>query len=321
MRKAIYFLIGVLSAAVVFIMMLTTAPHVESVKTTPEDFQILKAEGELQSPHEVNGDVTSFLSHGSYRISNAEYEGFARSNTVKFGKVNPMFFYKSVQKVEEEPTSNEDNSLNMSTGLGEEDKPESIVDKNNASGGTFKQEFFKDIYEGVDPNQPINMRGFNIVNKDYEERNVAGILKDLDSIGKLPVDSEYYQVSSGFGERKDPFTDKNAIHTGIDIAAPGINGQNVYSVSYGEVVDTVISNDGYGNHVIIRHNGYDTLYGHLSSIANIKIGDKVYPGAIVGQVGSTGRSTNPHLHFEIRIDDVAMDPLSFVNRLRKAVEQ
>ncbi len=105
------------------------------------------------------------------------------------------------------------------------------------------------------------------------------------------------KISSRYGWRKDPFTGRKAWHTGIDIAAP--TGRNVVATAEGKVVFTGW-NGNYGKCVIIRHQfGYETVYGHLSKVL-VNTGDWVKKNEVVGKVGSTGRSTGPHLHYEVR---------------------
>ncbi|EMS87282.1 LysM peptidoglycan-binding domain-containing M23 family metallopeptidase [Leptospira noguchii] len=104
-------------------------------------------------------------------------------------------------------------------------------------------------------------------------------------------------ISSRFGKRKDPFTRKETFHGGLDMAAE--EGTPVYASADGEVS---FSNKkgGYGNLIILDHKlGYETLYGHLSSIS-VRPGEKVRKGQKIGEVGQTGRATGNHLHFEVR---------------------
>jgi murein DD-endopeptidase MepM/ murein hydrolase activator NlpD len=123
-----------------------------------------------------------------------------------------------------------------------------------------------------------------------------------------PMPAEFEQTS-GFGPRSDPFTRAMAMHTGIDFRAP--TGSPVRATASGKVVEASWVG-GYGNLVEIDHgNGLTTRYAHLSSIA-VSIGDSVARGATVGRVGSTGRSTGPHLHYETRVDGDPADPVKFI---------
>lgn len=118
--------------------------------------------------------------------------------------------------------------------------------------------------------------------------------------------------SSDFGSRIDPVTKKkNAFHSGIDIAAP--KGTPVKASESGIVKFAGFHKGGYGNLIIIEHSkGFATYYGHLSKI-DAGQNEKIKKGSVIGAVGSTGRSTGPHLHFEIRRGDQAIDPDSLIH--------
>ncbi|MBR1220357.1 M23 family metallopeptidase [Bradyrhizobium sp. U87765 SZCCT0131] len=117
------------------------------------------------------------------------------------------------------------------------------------------------------------------------------------------------EFSSGFGVRTDPFLGRPAMHTGLDFRAS--MGDPVRATANGRV-DNAGWSGGYGRMIEIDHgNGLATRYGHLSEI-KVKIGDVVKIGQIIGAVGSTGRSTGPHLHYETRIDGDAVDPQKFL---------
>jgi hypothetical protein len=122
----------------------------------------------------------------------------------------------------------------------------------------------------------------------------------------LGMDAE---TSSGFGVRLDPFIRAPAMHSGLDFRAP--TGEPARATAAGKVV-TAGWSGGYGKMVEIDHgNGFSTRYGHLSEIL-VKEDQAVRPGQIVGRVGSTGRSTGPHLHYETRVDGDAVDPHKFL---------
>lgn len=112
--------------------------------------------------------------------------------------------------------------------------------------------------------------------------------------------------TSGFGMRIDPFTGRYAMHTGLDFRES--IGAPVRSTAQGKIIFAGQSG-GYGNMVEIDHgNGITTRYGHLQTIL-VREGERVSAGSFIGQVGSTGRSTGPHLHYEVRIDGDAVDPV------------
>lgn len=116
-------------------------------------------------------------------------------------------------------------------------------------------------------------------------------------------------ISSGFGMRTDPFTGRYTRHPGVDFAAP--NGSDVLSVATGIVTDAG-ERSGYGLLVEINHgNGYVTRYGHNSRIL-VKVGDKVNKGQRISLMGSTGRSTGPHVHFEVLYNGTVVDPEQYI---------
>ena len=128
----------------------------------------------------------------------------------------------------------------------------------------------------------------------------------------VPVRKPVYgevDMSSPFGMRMDPFMKGPAIHTGIDLR--GDKGDPVRVTANGTV--TIAGwNGGYGNMVEVDHgNGFSTRYGHMSKI-DVKVGQSVRIGQTLGEIGSTGRSTGPHLHYETRIDGEAVDPQKFL---------
>jgi len=125
---------------------------------------------------------------------------------------------------------------------------------------------------------------------------------------RKPVIGEV-EFTSGFGIRTDPFLGRPAMHTGLDFRAQ--MGDPVRATANGKIVNSGWSG-GYGRMVEIDHgNGLSTRYGHLSQI-DVKVGDMVKIGQVIGEVGSTGRSTGPHLHYETRIDGEAVDPQKFL---------
>jgi murein DD-endopeptidase MepM/ murein hydrolase activator NlpD len=125
----------------------------------------------------------------------------------------------------------------------------------------------------------------------------------------------FYTISSQFGMRTLGGIRDN--HTGMDIAGRGIYGASVRSAGFGSVAfvqTAAVAGWGYGRYVIVDHGGgVTTLYAHMSSIS-VKVGDTVHAGTELGKVGSTGWSTGPHLHFEVRENGVAKNPLPYVRR-------
>lgn len=116
-------------------------------------------------------------------------------------------------------------------------------------------------------------------------------------------------LTSGYGYRKDPFTGKRTAHHGIDLAGPV--GLDIHCSGAGTVVDARMSGSGYGKEVVVDHGfGYTSRYAHLHDI-NVEVGQEVKRGEVIGTLGSTGRSTGPHLHYEIRKEGNAVNPFYF----------
>lgn len=130
--------------------------------------------------------------------------------------------------------------------------------------------------------------------------------------------SDLDRVGSGFGMRKDPIDSTMKMHKGIDVAAP--TGTKVYAAGSGKIIRISSSEDGYGNCIVIEHGyGFVSRYAHLSGF-KIKEGDEVKKGDLIGLVGSTGRSTGPHLHYEIEKDGERIDPKKFIKYDLKGIE-
>jgi murein DD-endopeptidase MepM/ murein hydrolase activator NlpD len=121
-------------------------------------------------------------------------------------------------------------------------------------------------------------------------------------------------LSSYFGIRADPFTGKNEHHKGLDFA--GKLGSDVVAVASG-VVTWAGRRYGYGNLVEINHgNGYSTRYGHNEKIT-VKVGDAIKKGQVIAKMGSTGRSTGPHVHFEVLQNGKQLDPMSYIQTSKR----
>jgi len=124
-----------------------------------------------------------------------------------------------------------------------------------------------------------------------------------------PVNVPY--LSSSFGWRRHPVSGRRSMHEGLDFAAP--HGTAIYAAS-GGVVTVASTQSGYGKTIEIEHgNGLMTRYAHASSI-DVQVGDLVEKGQLIGKVGSTGRSTGPHLHFEVRMAGHPLDPRLFLDK-------
>jgi murein DD-endopeptidase MepM/ murein hydrolase activator NlpD len=133
----------------------------------------------------------------------------------------------------------------------------------------------------------------------------------------IPVHGNEFSRTSGFGPRVDPFTGHHSFHPGVDFAGPW--GSNVDATAAGTVVYAG-GRGGYGNLVEIDHGyGIHTRYGHLASIL-VRVGAKVQQGAPIGRLGSTGRSTGPHVHYEVSYENVTRNPSNFIEAGRHVLQ-
>jgi murein DD-endopeptidase MepM/ murein hydrolase activator NlpD len=117
------------------------------------------------------------------------------------------------------------------------------------------------------------------------------------------------RIASGFGYRIDPIYKTAKFHAGLDFTAA--QGTPIYATANGTIATAGNAGNGYGNHVIINHGyGYETLYGHMVRV-KVRSGQKVTRGEVIGWVGSTGKSTGPHCHYEVRKNGQKIDPVYF----------
>lgn len=152
--------------------------------------------------------------------------------------------------------------------------------------------------------------GMSLARMNLLERGLAGIPQ------VLPARMDY--ISSGFGYRSDPFTGEGALHAGLDFKGP--YGAPIYAAAQG-TISFVGYKQGYGNCVEIDHgNGLMTRYAHMSGF-HATIGQHVDAGARIGAIGSSGRSTGPHLHFEVRVNDRPVNPKPFLEAAPHVLEK
>lgn len=139
-------------------------------------------------------------------------------------------------------------------------------------------------------------------------KNRQHLLRSIPAIQPVSKKDLSY-LASGFGVRIDPVYKIAKFHAGLDFAAP--TGTPIYATADGEVIKADFNNGGYGNHVVINHGyGYQTIYGHMSKIKT-QVGRRVKRGEIIGYVGSTGKSTGSHCHYEIHKNGVPVDPVYY----------
>lgn len=149
--------------------------------------------------------------------------------------------------------------------------------------------------------------------KSYDE--VAALVKDKEKLlahtpAIQPVNNkDLKRVASGFGYRIDPVYKTVKFHAGLDFSA--VQGTPIYATADGTVIRAGNTGNGYGNHVVINHGyGYETLYGHMVRV-KVRNGQPVKRGEVIGWVGSTGKSTGPHCHYEVHKNGQKIDPIYF----------
>ncbi len=152
----------------------------------------------------------------------------------------------------------------------------------------------------------------------FQEKSYADIENMIKDKEKLlactpaiqPVSNkDLTRVASGFGNRIDPVYKTIKFHAGLDFSSP--QGSPIYATADGRVKTSGNLGNGYGNHVVINHGyGYETLYGHMVR-TKVKSGDMIKRGEVIGWVGSTGKSTGPHLHYEVHKGGRPIDPIYF----------
>jgi len=154
-----------------------------------------------------------------------------------------------------------------------------------------------------------------IINQNKSYVQIDGFIKNKEQLlactpAIQPVSNkDLSRIASGFGYRIDPVYKTSKFHAGLDFAAP--QGTPIYATANGTVEVAGNTGNGYGNHVVINHGyGYGTLYGHMFRV-KVKSGQKVKRGEIIGYVGSTGKSTGPHCHYEVHRNGDPVDPVFY----------
>ncbi|MGW8195461.1 MAG: M23 family metallopeptidase, partial [Desulforhopalus sp.] len=134
--------------------------------------------------------------------------------------------------------------------------------------------------------------------------------KYLKTVRHLPIGNPIKgKITSRYGKRKDPLNNKLAFHSGVDLE--GNKGEKIRATADGTVIKAC-RNGGHGNYVMIDHgNGYTTSFSHMKKFV-VRKGDKVQRGQLIGYVGNSGRSTGPHLHYEIALDKKTVNPSKFI---------
>jgi murein DD-endopeptidase MepM/ murein hydrolase activator NlpD len=152
----------------------------------------------------------------------------------------------------------------------------------------------------------VQRKSYNDILSLAEEKEV--FLASIPAISPIS-DKNLTRFASGYGYRIHPIYRTRKMHSGIDLTAP--TGTSVHSTGDGKIIKTGYTAGGYGKRIIIDHGfGYKTLYAHLNDI-HVKEGQKVKRGEVIGIVGNTGRSTAPHLHYEVRKNNQTENPVNY----------
>lgn len=190
---------------------------------------------------------------------------------------------------------------------------------NGGRGGSDKYEDMKGLSDEellIELSERISKMRYRLalIAKAQEEilaaaKEKEAMLKALPSIRPIQRLGRKLEYLSGFGYRKHPVFKILKMHTGIDFGAP--TGTAVYATGNGKVIRVEFKKDGYGRNIVIDHGyEYQTLYAHLSSV-DVKVGQEIKRGQIIGRVGNTGTSTAPHLHYEVVYKKKKINPLPF----------
>lgn len=342
-RQIGYGLAGLAIGIIVYVMLVADIPSAVEAKSSLIEFITQKEEPTSEyvlDDENYNGEVVPFLKYGGYRVSPAQFIQYEKNETVRFGKVNPTFYY-----VKESATQDSYNKDGNGLIKGSANKIYHVPGSAYYDQTTNPVEWFKTIQEaeaagyrapksgqsgktgepsdssGGNSNNKNNnatggnvIEGFNIHDGQVETGDVTHIRKAFIEQAQLPLDINFLNISSKFGIRIDPIIKQRAYHVGVDFATKDIEGAYIYSALAGEVVevDENYGTEGLGNYIVIDHGDFQTLYAHMKDGPIHKKGDKVKKGEILGVVGSTGRSTGPHLHFEVGIGGLKFDGIEFL---------
>lgn len=263
-------------------------PITQSNDLTEEEIGLPEGLSEdLLDDESASGDHPMPVVFSTYHLTNGGFDSLQSNKVIHLGKGNPMFFWKA----SDQSLANEDVSFTWADAVEQVDIEE---------GATL----------GYDTKVDAATGGNELI-KSVETSEIAKKFRDY---GVYPVDESVYGVSSKYGPRVDPISGKEKVfHTGLDIWSSNINQQNIYSVLPGAVSRVSYHEAGFGHHVVIDHGDFKTLYAHMTEKPAIEVGDVVSAGDKIGSVGTTGRSTGPHLHLEVDINGVKIDPEPFMS--------
>lgn len=234
-----------------------------------------------------DSETMSYIQNSTQTIEEIEYSVVDRLQKIEKALSKTGLVLKGVDKKREISTrTSQESSKNMGGPFGDISEIDKILIKKNSQKHVSRHNF---SFES---------------NFEYLIK-----LEKLISVMPLARPMRGYFLSSGFGIRKDPITGRRHAHHGLDFV--GAKNEKIISPSSGKVILANWFSD-YGNAIVIDHgNGFTTRYGHLSAL-NVREGQNVKKGQVIARQGSTGRSTGPHLHYEIRYKNKPLDPKNFI---------
>ncbi|WP_333781576.1 peptidoglycan DD-metalloendopeptidase family protein [Aurantiacibacter sp. MUD61] len=260
------------------------------VEMLPEDL-VAEAEDTVSDSSEESAELISMM-----REVFPEAVGLAQIEARQLATVEALTLYADRRAARAEAAIRE-------LGL----DPRQVADNATAMGGPFEG-MFGDGESTIDPR--FERLGLSLARMSALERGMETIPQFM------PADIN--SISSGFGYRRDPFNGRATMHSGLDFRAP--HGAPIFAAAAGEVTFAG-RKSGYGNVVEITHNtGLVTRYAHMSGF-NARVGMQVEAGDRIGAIGSTGRSTGPHLHFEVRVNGRAVNPRHFLETAPHVLEE
>jgi murein DD-endopeptidase MepM/ murein hydrolase activator NlpD len=212
-----------------------------------------------------------------------------------------LSFESSIKKLQDQLAESEDRTRQLAIVAGLENLESGI--EAGVGGGTTVDEVGLDDLPAIEDRAGQLAGALDAVEAKLEER--------VRWISSTPAITPVKGIlTSGFGYRSDPLTHGHGLHQGVDIAAA--HGQPVRASADGIVMRATDQGGGLGKAVFLAHGfGLTTRYGHLSRI-EVKPGQRIKRGDVIGRVGSTGRSTGPHLHYEVRMDGDPVNPLAYI---------
>lgn len=294
LKKSIYGALGVSASGLVLASLLVSMPsvyvgaekiNIDTEITEDGDFEFWEDEDLALDGH-GDGEQEMSKLFNTYHLTTDVINNLTNSNVFSIGRIDPMYY----------TSLNEDKKVDEGPKFTWEDaEAQTEISEHETIGYDTKAEPGKggDVLKSVETG-------------DISER--------FKRYGVLPVAEDVYGISSEFGPRTNPIGNKDKVfHTGLDIWSDNISGKEIYSMLPGVVSYVGNNPNGYGQHIIIDHDGFKTLYAHLTTTPNYKEGDTVKSGDVLGLVGSTGRSTGPHLHLEIEVEGVKINPKPYMS--------